>query len=149
MNPNYNHTTTDHVIKNNILMLVKLAPVTLIYLQLLVYIVYLFMQIFGGKLRPVALSRLKLVYWDATMRPVSIYLQTPVWEGNWAVQATRWTNIPIDKLLRISYFISIFKCIPFSDRWIHFRFPLFRMMGTSLADLHLHFFKIWKTHLVY
>ena len=34
----------------------------LIYLQPLVYIIYLCMQIFGGKLRPVAAIRLTLVY---------------------------------------------------------------------------------------
>ena len=49
----------------------KFRPVS-IYLQPLVYVVYLFMQIFGGKLRPVAVSRSTLVYLYRTKRPVSI-----------------------------------------------------------------------------
>ena len=48
----------------------KFRPVS-IYLQLLVYIVYLFIHIFRGKLRPVAISRSTLVYAYGTMRPNS------------------------------------------------------------------------------
>ena len=48
------------------------------------------MLIFGGKVRPMAVSRLTLIYACGTTRPVSIYLQTLVWNSNsnWAVQAT-------------------------------------------------------------
>ena len=56
----------------------KFRPLS-IYLQLLVYIVYLFIHIFRGKLRPVAISRSTLVYAYRTMRPLSIYLQLLVY----------------------------------------------------------------------